>query len=143
MTNSILCAVDISHGHEDHDVLQRAAQIAALDNAQLDIVAVLPDYGMSVVGSFFSQDHHDQMVKDAKGQLNDLVSAVLGEEVNQKVRHVITTGRVYDEILRIATKTDASLIVVGAHKADFKDYLLGPNAARIVRHAKCSVYVVR
>ncbi|HCW83484.1 MAG TPA: universal stress protein UspA, partial [Rhodobacteraceae bacterium] len=22
-------------------------------------------------------------------------------------------------------------------------YLLGPNAARIVRHAKCSVYVVR
>ena len=24
-----------------------------------------------------------------------------------------------------------------------KDYLLGPNVARVVRHANCSVYVVR
>jgi nucleotide-binding universal stress UspA family protein len=33
--------------------------------------------------------------------------------------------------------------VVGAHRQDLKDYLLGPNAARVVRHADCSVYVVR
>ncbi|MCK5168128.1 MAG: universal stress protein, partial [Rhodospirillaceae bacterium] len=26
---------------------------------------------------------------------------------------------------------------------DLKDFLLGPNAARIVRHADCSVLVVR
>ena len=62
---------------------------------------------------------------------------------NQKIRHVVATGRIYEEILRLATQTDAGLIVVGAHKADLKDYLLGPNAARIVRHANCSVYVVR
>ncbi|MEP3300223.1 MAG: universal stress protein, partial [Pseudoruegeria sp.] len=37
----------------------------------------------------------------------------------------------------------ADLIVIGAHRPDFKDYLLGPNAARVVRHSECSVYVVR
>lgn len=143
MTNSILCAVDISHGQEDLEVLRRAAKIAAIEDRQLDVVAVLPDFGRSLVGSFFSPDHHDKMVKEAKSQLFDLVNLALGEEQNQKVRHVIATGRVYDEVLNAATQTKASLIVVGAHKADIKDYLLGPNAARIVRHATCSVYVVR
>ena len=47
------------------------------------------------------------------------------------------------KILNLAKNTCASLIVVGAHKADLSDYLLGPNAARVVRHAKSSVYVVR
>lgn len=143
MTNPVLCAVDISNEHEDLGVLKRAAKIAALDDAPLDVIAVVPDYGMSVVGSFFSQDHHDKMVEDAKGRMNDLVSAALGKEQNQKVRHVVATGRIYEEILRLAAQTKAGLIVVGAHKADLKDYLLGPNAARIVRHADCSVYVVR
>jgi universal stress protein F len=131
MTSPVLCAVDISNEQEDLGVLRRAAQIAALDGAALDVIAVVPDYGMSVVGSFFSQDHHDKMVDDAKSRVNDLVSAALGKEQNQKVRHVVASGRVYEEILRLATQTKAGLIVVGAHKADLKDYLLGPNAARI------------
>jgi len=53
------------------------------------------------------------------------------------------TGNAYDEILRVAEADGASLIVIGAHKPDFRDYLLGPNAARVVRHSKCSVFVVR
>ena len=35
------------------------------------------------------------------------------------------------------------LIVIGAHKAQISDFLLGPNAARVVRHSKASVLVVR
>ena len=98
---------------------------------------------MSQVGAFFGKDHHDKMVGEAKDHLNILVSKALGPTQNEKVRHVIATGRAYEEVLNLAKKTDASLIVVGAHKADLADYLLGPNAARVVRHAKCSVYVVR
>jgi hypothetical protein len=30
-----------------------------------------------------------------------------------------------------------------AHSPDLKDYLLGPNAARVVRHANQSVMVIR
>ena len=83
------------------------------------------------------------MVDEAKIHLNALVTKALDAGQNEKVRHVIATGRAYEEVLGLAKKTDTSLIVVGAHKADLADYLLGPNAARIVRHAKCSVYVVR
>jgi len=33
--------------------------------------------------------------------------------------------------------------VLASHRPDLKDYLLGPNAARVVRHADRSVFVVR
>lgn len=59
------------------------------------------------------------------------------------VRHVVGRGTVYEEILRIAGEIGSDLIVIGSHRPELKDYLLGPNAARVVRHADCSVLVVR
>ncbi|MEW7008317.1 universal stress protein [Lentilitoribacter sp. EG35] len=143
MTNSVLCAIDISHPGEDVNVLKKAAQLAVMEDAQLDVITVVPDYGTSLVGGFFSEEHHDQMMDEAKKQLNDQVTGVLGEDKNSKVRHVIAFGKTYEEVLKTAKAAGSSLIVVGAHKPDFADYLLGPNAARIVRHSTCSVYVVR
>lgn len=143
MNNSVLCAVDVSNGDDDINTIQAAAQMASLNGAQLDVISVVPDYGISQVGSFFSKDHHDDMVVEAKKHLNALVTKALDAEQNAKVRHVVATGRAYEEVLNLAEKSGADLIVVGAHTSDLADYLLGPNAARVVRHAKCSVYVVR
>lgn len=143
MTRSVLCAVDISSPGEDSKVLETAKQLADLRGTKLDVVTVLPDYGKSIVGSFFDEGHHDKAVKAAKTALNTQIEASLGAEANAEVRHIVATGTVYEEILRVAKKADAGLIVIGAHKPDFKDYLLGPNAARVVRHSNCSVYVVR
>ncbi len=143
MIKSVLCAADIGHGDDDMEVIRQASRMAEAEGAQLDVVTVVPDFGMSAVGSFFSSDHHDKLVKESKVALNDLVEKTIGADKNANVRHVVATGRVYEEVLKTASATDASLIVVGAHKADLADYLLGPNAARIVRHSKCSVFVVR
>lgn len=143
MSTSVLCAVDASNGDDDINTIQAAARLAGLDGAQLDVIAVVPDFGLSQVGSFFSKDHHDTMIAEAKEHLNALVTKALDADQNAKVRHVVATGRAYEEVLKLAKSTKASLIVVGAHTSDLADYLLGPNAARVVRHAKCSVYVVR
>lgn len=143
MSGPILCALDVSNDDQDTPVLKRAAQIAALDNAQLDMITVVPDYGNSWVGSYFSKDHHAEMEKGAIEQLSKLGEEVLGAEANAKVRHLVVTGNAYEEILRVAQTNGASMIVIGAHKPNFSDYLLGPNAARVVRHSKCSVMVVR
>ncbi|MBV1903609.1 MAG: universal stress protein [Marinosulfonomonas sp.] len=143
MSTSILCAVDISQPEINNRVLETAAKLAALDGARLDVITVVPDYGMSIVGSYFQQSHHDEAVKEAGKTLNSLVETVLGEEVNKNVRHVVATGSAYEQILNTAKKAKTDLIVVGSHKPELADYLLGPNAARVVRHSTCSVYVVR
>ena len=49
----------------------------------------------------------------------------------------------YEVILAVAKGIDADLIVMASHRPELKDYLLGPNAARVVRHADQSVLVVR
>ena len=60
-------------------------------------------------------------------------------EVHPHVLH----GRVYDEILNAANTLKADAIVMGSHRPGPTDYLLGPNSARVVRHASQSVFVVR
>lgn len=46
-------------------------------------------------------------------------------------------------ILGYAEKIDADCIVVASHRPGLSDYFLGSTAARVVRHAKCSVHVLR
>lgn len=143
MTNSVLCAVDISNGDLDVHVLKTAAALADQNNAQLDVVTVLPDFGESWVSGFFQPDFHEKALDEAHTKLTDMCTATLGAERNEKIRHVVATGTAYQEILKTAESADSDLIVIGAHKPDLKDYLLGPNAARVVRHSTVSVYVVR
>ncbi|MDF1669250.1 MAG: universal stress protein [Roseovarius sp.] len=140
---TILCAVDISNENRDVGVLKQAARLAEMEGAQLDVITVVPDFGMSVVGAFFDKGHHDKMVAEARARLHELVNTALGDGASDNQRHVVSTGSAYEEILKIADAIKAELIVIGAHKPDFSDYLLGPNAARVVRHSSCSVYVVR
>lgn len=140
---TVLCAVDVSNKSVDVDVLKQAKRLADLDGAQLDVITVVPDYGMSVVGTFFDKEHHHKVEDEARRLLNDLVTEALGSDANAQVRHLVATGNAYEEILNAAKTDGADLIVIGAHKPDFTDYLLGPNAARVVRHSSCSVYVVR
>lgn len=143
MIKNVLCAIDINNPDEERAVLEMAARLAQLDKAQLDVIAVVPDFGASVVGRYF-EDHHVATAKDSAGEvLNTFVSDVLGSEASAGTRQIVAVGSVYEEVLNTAKLGDSDLIVLGAHRPDLKDYLLGPNAARIVRHANCSVYVVR
>jgi universal stress protein F len=143
MTQTILCAVDINRVDAESSVLKTAAELAELRGAQLDVITVVPDFGSSVVGAYF-QDHHVKSAQtDAGDLLKKMTAKTLGAEADAKVRHIVAVGSVYEEVLRAAELGNADLIVLGAHRPDLKDYLLGPNAARVVRHSTCSVYVVR
>ena len=143
MTRPVLCAVDIADSFDDGNVLRTAQQMAELAGVSLDVVTVVPDFGKSVVGSFFESDHHEKLVETSKEKLNAICIDAIGAEANKNVRHIVATGSAYEEIIKLSESAQSSLIVIGAHKPDFKDYLLGPNAARVVRHSNCSVYVVR
>jgi threonine synthase len=76
--------------------------------------------------------------------LNSLADFI-GENVpgEIEVAHSVGHGTIYKEILATAERIGADLIVMASHRPAQSDYLLGPNAARVVRHATCSVLVVR
>ncbi|MDP1974723.1 MAG: universal stress protein, partial [Alphaproteobacteria bacterium] len=62
---------------------------------------------------------------------------------NVTVQNIVATGSVYETIVNMAEEIKADLIVLGAHRPELKDYLIGPNASRVVRHGHCSVLVIR
>ena len=143
MTSTVLCAVDINRPDDEANVLKTAKKLADLDGAQLDVITVVPDFGASLVGAYF-EEHHVTTARDgAADTLRDWVASVIGEEANDGVRHIVAVGSVYEEVLKAAKLAAADLIVIGAHRPDLKDYLLGPNASHVVRHSEGSVHVVR
>lgn len=138
---SILLPVDLSDAHNWQTALPVALEQARLHGATLHIVSVLPDFGLSSVGGFF-QDGYE---KAALGKLGEALATWVSDNIPEDVDakpHVLH-GSIYDEILRAADALGVDLIVMCAHRPALRDYLLGPNAARVVRHARQSVYVVR
>lgn len=141
MYKKILLPIDLNDTVTAKKALATAAAIAKTFSAELHVIAVVPNFGMSLVGGFFPSDFEEKALDKAKTDLGAFLDAELGPEVDA-VGHV-AHGSIYEEILHAAKTLSADLIVIGAHRPELKDYLLGPNAARVVRHAPQSVMVVR
>jgi nucleotide-binding universal stress UspA family protein len=140
MFKRILVPVDIDQESSWQRALPIGAQLAKDDGAELHVVCVVPVFGMSVVGSYFPADFEQKALAAAKTKLVEIVDgAKLGVDVSAHVAH----GTIYEEIIAVADRLDVDVIVMSSHRPELKDYLIGPNAARVVRHARQSVFVVR
>ncbi len=56
---------------------------------------------------------------------------------------LVVDGHASRTILAHADNNDCDLIIVASHQPGMQDYLLGSTAAKVVRHAKCAVHVLR
>lgn len=141
MSDNILATIDLGDKTSSTRVLQAAAAAAAQTGGKLHVITIVPNFGMSIVGSFFPAGHEKKMLEQAQQDLHAFTDERLDD--TSQIQHVIGHGNIYEEVLIWAGKLNIDLIVVGAHRPNAADYLLGPNSARIVRHAKCSVLVSR
>ncbi|MDP2696744.1 universal stress protein [Thalassospira sp.] len=141
MYKDILVSVDLDHDESWKKTIPVAIKEAEIFGARLHILTVVPTVGMSMVGQFFPKGYEKKVLDIYNQRLHDFVSAHIPATL--KVQHIIGQGTIYEVILQMAKKTRCDLIIIGAHRPELKDYLLGPNAARVVRHADCSVMVVR
>ncbi|MEE9427989.1 MAG: universal stress protein [Paracoccaceae bacterium] len=141
MTKSILLPVDLNHESSWNLALPKAVALAKANGAKLHVLTVIPDYGSSMVGSFFPEGFADNALNETKAALDKLVADHIPVDVVATAHTV--HGTIYKRILAAADDNGCDLIVLGSHRPSMSDYLLGPNAARVVRHAKQSVYVVR
>ncbi|EAQ02383.1 hypothetical protein OB2597_19911 [Pseudooceanicola batsensis HTCC2597] len=141
MFNKILLAVDINDDAGAQRAADHGLELARMCGAELHVLNVVPDMGFNLVGSAFGPEHAKQVRTETETALRTWAegampgAGIAGLHVSQ--------GTVYDQIIRKADKLGADAIVVGAHRPELRDYLVGPNAARVVRHAKQAVLVVR
>lgn len=139
MYSRILVAIDLDEPSSWEKAVPAALALARCFDARIGFVYVVPEMALTLRAQSSSisvrrvlDEAHTHLVKLA-GKLVD------GRDV---AKHV-TSGSVYAGILQVAEQTEADLIVLSSHRPAMKDYLIGANASRVVRHANCSVMVVR
>jgi nucleotide-binding universal stress UspA family protein len=141
MYKDILLPVDLSDESSWARALPTAIEYCQAFGSRLHLLTVVPDYGMSIVGQYFPRDYEHQVLEGAQERLHDFSKDHVPDAI--EVQHIIGHGTVYREILRVAGEVDVDLIIMASHRPELSDYLLGPNASRVVRHAEISVLVVR
>ncbi len=141
MYHNILVPVDLSNIKQAKKLIGIAQDMLIDDNSELHVMTVVPTYNMPIVGSHFPKDFEEKTLQDVGDVLKQTLDVV--ETPSGNIKGHVTHGNIYDEIMKVADKLNCELIVLASHRPELKDYLLGPNAARVVRHAKQSVFVVR
>lgn len=141
MFKTILVPIDLAEPDSSGRALNAAIQMARDYDATMHVVTVVPDMGMSIVGGYFPEGFEQKALDETKARLKAYLEDLVPGDVMAK-GHVVHGG-IYEQILQIADQLSSDLIVMASHRPAMRDYLLGPNAARVVRHAKQSVLVVR
>ncbi len=142
MYKKILLPVDLNHPSSWSKALPTAASCCKAFGAELHVVTVLPDLHMPLVASYFPADFEAKTRAATERHLQEFIHNHVPKDV--KVTYeTVAGGTVYHKIIEAADASGADLIVMAAYRPDLKDYLLGPNSDRVVRHARQTVMVVR
>lgn len=141
MFKDILFPVDVSDQGSWSKSLPRALELVKTFQGTLHLMTVVPDFGMSIVSQYFNENAEEQMLEGASKSIHAFVDEHIPSDI--KTQCIVSQGTVYKCIVDTAKNINADLIVMSAHRPELKQYLLGPNAAKVVRHAELSVLVVR
>jgi nucleotide-binding universal stress UspA family protein len=140
MFKKILIPIDLSEFSLAQTALDASVELALQSKGALRLVTVetlLPASFMEYVPPEFDKSQEERAMQ-ALGQ----ISARLAFP-KENISHNVRFGGIYVEILDEAEEWGADLIVIGSHRPSMATYLIGSNAKTIVRHAKCSVLVIR
>ena len=140
MYKRIILAVDLGETAVAPKGLEQALELAKLSGGALRLVNVQPIVPATFM-EYVPADFDAEQSKRAQITLDDIVACI--DLPADRKSGAARAGGIYHELLQEASDWNADLIVVGSHRPVMSDYLLGSNAKTIVRHAQCSVLVVR
>ena len=136
MYKRILVPVDLGHGSVAAHILKVARWLAG-DTGQVTLLHVMdrpPAYVLAEVPHGILEKHR----ADTRAALEALAAGPVRID-----RLLLLDGNAATTILAQAEAEEVDAIVLGSHRPDYRDYLIGSTASRVVRHAACTVVVER
>ncbi len=149
MTKTVLIPIDLQHKSSWEKALPNAVDQARVLGGKVVVMTVVHhimgglDWRYAIRGEEQGSLNYD--IKDLVRQAEERLAEIAGEYVPKEFLGGVIAkhGTIYEQIVETADEMGAELIVMAAHRPSLKDYLLGPNTARVARHAACSVQIVR
>ncbi len=139
MFSSILVPVDLDEPSSWGKALPIAIAIARCTGAALTLATVLQDRPLDA-GREWTASAYRNLLSRTETRLGTLADELRGEF---PVATRVGGGGIAGGILGLANDIGADLIVLWSHRPSMRDWLIGANAERVMRHARCSVLVVR
>ena len=136
MYKTILVPIEMAHVAEGKANIDLASQHAA-EGAKiilLNVVEDIPNWAAVELPA----DLLDKSLESSQEELKAIANAT-----GMKMQVIVRTGHSYNTILEVAKEKNVDLIIIASHRPGLQDYFLGSTAAKVVRHANCSVLVVR
>ncbi len=110
------------------------------DPGQLHVIHVLLPMSVMEPGAVWSELDDNKRIENVKKHLRK----ELGEETFNAVNVEVLIGYAPKDIVRYAKKVSAGLIAMHTRGSDGgHHFLMGSTTERVVRHAECSVLVLR
>ncbi|KPP87520.1 MAG: universal stress protein family protein [Rhodobacteraceae bacterium HLUCCO07] len=135
MYTNILVPVSFE-AERDVDKSIDVARVLAGEGAQITLLHVvehIPSYAVS----YMSQEYVDEASRAVQAELEQMAEGI------ENARAVVIEGHSGRSILDWAGKNGVDCIILASHRPGLQDYFLGSTAAQVVRHAGCSVHVLR
>ena len=139
MNRMILVPIDISDTELTDRVIKHVEAEARIDDAEVHFLTVIPSlpYYASLGMAYTAElPAMDDLKAESESRLKEIVKKFT-------IHLHVSEGSPKDKILAMAKSLPADLVIISSHRPDITTYLLGSNAAAVVRHAECSVLVVR
>ena len=145
-----LAPIDLEDETLSAGVIEKTVQLATgVPGAKIYLMTVIPGITPGIDQRYAVRGEMHGSAEYPLQQWKDEAAKVLQEIANKKIPRemqggvVVENGTVYREVVEAAKDLNIEHIVMGAHRPSLADFLLGPNSARVARHAGCSVTVVR
>ena len=135
MYNKIIVALSLEHGISD--LALSAARVLVSEGGAITAVHAYEPPNTQVM-AYLEEDADEKVFQKAKANLAERVKDET--EITSVLLRGPSAGRTITEY---AKTHGADCIVVASHKPGIKDFFLGSTAARVVRHAHCTVHVLR
>ncbi|WP_238731098.1 universal stress protein UspF [Klebsiella pneumoniae] len=144
MSRMILVPIDISDKEFTERIISHVESEARIDYAEVHFLTVIPSlpYYASLGMAYTAElPGMDELREGSETQLKEIAKQFSIPE--DRMHFHVAEGSPKDKILALAKSLPADLVIIASHRPDITTYLLGSNAAAVVRHAECSVLVVR
>ncbi len=137
MYNHILVPVDPGHGRVGARIIAVAKLLAGGQGRVTLLTVVEP------VPSHIAIHLPEELLEKTRREARDALEALAGETGIDPAAVILREGGPGNTILAVAEELGVDAVILGSHRPGFGDFLLGSTAARVVRHAQCTVVVER
>lgn len=139
MYASILVPIDLDEPSSWLKAVPTALALGRCFESRLTLTTIVEDSSAARAAQW-SAIGFRELISVTKARLGSLADKM---QQDYPLETLVGTGSIYGGILDVAGQVEADLIVLSSHRPDMRDWLIGANASRVVRHARCSVMVVR